>query len=98
MKLFILIMFATGVLFTGIFIHEGIHWLQYSDIEEKQICFFGYGKIVYLNPISHIIWLTDEEHFKRELEAHLFSTVFFIFAIIYGFKHIKRREKNGTKK
>ena len=85
----ILIVYLFGAILLLIFAHEFGHWLQNPDIEEKHICFLGYGAnpISYLYTPDHYFFETKEEHSKLELEANLLALPFFFLIIITFIKN-----------
>jgi len=70
-----------GIIMATIFIHEGVHWLQYNE-EKKEICFFGKG-ISYLDTYGDIIYFeTEKQHHEKQLEAIIIANGFLIISSI----------------
>jgi len=90
MRWIILIGYLFGVFTGGVFVHEGVHWLQYNDIEHKRIVWFDKGYLAYLDMPDEQVWVTDEQHDKLELEANLFTMVVWVGGGIMLLKHWER--------
>lgn len=89
MKFIHIFIYIFGVISLSIFVHEGVHWIQYNTVEEKQIYFFDdnaleEGKIAYLDTKDEMLFLTNKEYTLRELEAWIFT----LLTLIIGFSNL----------
>lgn len=87
MKILFMFFYIFGVISSSIFVHEGIHWLQYNYIQDKQICFFDsyalqQGKLAYLDMKNDVVFLSSKEFNLREIEAWLGTIVIVLIGIL----------------
>jgi len=94
MRLFLLAFYILGLITFGIFIHEGIHWIQYPNLENKTICFFGRSDaFAYLisTEVIQYVSIKDKENirFKDELQANIAMFAFMFYGMIYLYYNIE---------